>query len=1103
VDAPDQFQPQPDAEAPAGPAPAAEGPRRPSAPAPASSPEDPFGPPSIQVEAVIPPVVAVVVAHDPGDWFEDCLRSVGAQTYANTSVLVVDGASLIDLTPRVAAVLPHAHVRRLDANVGFGPAANAVLTAVEGAAFYLFCHDDVRLEPDVVQVMVEEAFRSNAGVVGGKLVEWDDPQRILQVGMAADKTGAPAPYVERGELDQEQHDSVRDVFYVPGGATLVRADLFEALDGFDPDIELLGEDLDLSWRAHVVGARVLVAPSARIGHLEAYGHRCPVEDRRRLQMRHRLRTSRVCYTRFSRVRVMPQAAFLAFVEFLFGVVTGRFRHAADVLSAWVWNGRHRRSTRARRRLLAAHRAVPDRDVRRLQVRGSARLSAFLRGQLGTGEDRLGSVTGAGRDLVTNLRSASLRSSLLAWFAVVVLFAFGSREILTTGLPAIGQFTAFPSHPSNLIQQWSSGFRSTGLGSETAAPTLLAVVGALGYVFFGAMSLLRTVLIIGALPLGAVGIWRLARPLGSRRARITALVVYACLPVAINAVARGRWDGLAMYAFAPWMANQLARGSRLAPFGPVTGDVGPGVTERSVVQRIALLGLVTAVAALVVPFAAVALVAMALCFAVGSLLVGQLKGSARVLLVGVAGALVAVVLQLPWSLSVVKAGWPAVVGLSTTGGEPLTLTSVLRFDTGPFGSAPFGWMFLGAGVLVLLIGRHWRLEWAVRFWVMIVAGMAAAFVAAGRPAGWFPAPEVLLAPAATGLAMVCALGMAAFEVDLPDYHFGWRQIASVLAGAALLLGVFPIIGASLSGQWGLPTSDFSPPLSNLSAKDGNTGPYRILWLGEAALVPGAPWKLSARPIDELGSGRALAYATSDNGMPDVSDLHPGSDSGATAHLADTLKIAAAGDTTRLGALLAPMGVRYIVVPLANAPSPFNTGPVSQPTRLLSMLNDQLDLADVDVIEGIAVFRNAAWGPTRAQLPAGTPFPSGGPSIASRIVPSLNGAPTALASQSAFQSFSGSLSRPSTIYLSEAASARWRLTVNGRGVPGREVLGWSNAFSVPSGSHATLEFDTPFGRWAELAGQAALWLIVLGLLLRARVRSQAVRDRDVLEAEGELA
>ena len=98
-------------------------------------------------------------------------------------------------------------------------------------------------------------------------------RRLLQVGLAADKTGVPLSPVEPGELDQEQHDAVRDVFFVPGACTLVRADLFAALGGFDPGIDLLGEDLDLCWRAHVAGARVLIAPAGRVRHLEALGNR--------------------------------------------------------------------------------------------------------------------------------------------------------------------------------------------------------------------------------------------------------------------------------------------------------------------------------------------------------------------------------------------------------------------------------------------------------------------------------------------------------------------------------------------------------------------------------------------------------------------------------------------------------------------------------------------------------------------------------------------------------------------------------------------------------------------------------------------------------------
>src|SRR5690606_17560683 len=113
-----------------------------------------------------------------------------------------------DPTDRVAAVLPDAHVHRLGADPGFGAAANEVLAIVHGAAFFLLCHDDVALQPGAVRELVLEAFRSNAGIVGPKLVMWDEPGRLLQAGMSVDKTGHEIPLVERGELDQEQHDAV-------------------------------------------------------------------------------------------------------------------------------------------------------------------------------------------------------------------------------------------------------------------------------------------------------------------------------------------------------------------------------------------------------------------------------------------------------------------------------------------------------------------------------------------------------------------------------------------------------------------------------------------------------------------------------------------------------------------------------------------------------------------------------------------------------------------------------------------------------------------------------------------------------------------------------
>ena len=135
--------------------------------------------------------------------------------------------------------------------------------------FLLFCHDDVVLDPDAVRLLVEEAYRSNAGIVGPKVVDRDHPDVLLEVGMSIDHYGVPFSGIEPDEVDQEQHDGVRDVFYVSHAAMLVRADLFHELGGFDPATFPGADDIDLCWRARLAGARVIVAPAARVQHRRA------------------------------------------------------------------------------------------------------------------------------------------------------------------------------------------------------------------------------------------------------------------------------------------------------------------------------------------------------------------------------------------------------------------------------------------------------------------------------------------------------------------------------------------------------------------------------------------------------------------------------------------------------------------------------------------------------------------------------------------------------------------------------------------------------------------------------------------------------------------
>lgn len=930
------------------------------APAPTgSNPAAPGAPGALQ-----PPVVAVVVAHDPGEWFESTLRSIRDQTYANLSLLVIDAGSEQPLASRVAAVVPDAHERRLETNPGFGPACNEVLHAVRGAAFYLICHDDIALEPDAVRIMVEEAFRANAGIVGPKVVRWDDPERLLALGMGVDRFGQPSPTVERGELDQAQHDSLREVFAIPGAATLVRADLFAALGGFDPGIDFHGEDLDLCWRAHVVGARVVVAPMARVAHLEALGLRRPVDDRRRRQLRHRLRSLRICTTRWRRWAILVQAAVLTVLEGVYALAGGRLRHIADLVGAWSWNLRRGGEIRRRRKELAAVRAVPESQIRALQSSGSARLRSFLARKLAGGEENLVGRGASGR-VTQRLRAGTTRATVAAWGLAALVLLLGSRGLIGSTLPAVGDFVAFPAGPGALAEAWFSTERPVGLGASGPAPPGLGLFWFASVFSFGATGLARTALILAALPVGALGAWRLARPIASRRARIAALLVFVANPLTYNALAQGRWPGLVLCALFPWMLLQLAKASRLDPYG----------SDRPLAHHVVALGVLVALATLWIPAAAGVVLAVALALVVGGALVGAFAGAWRLLVAGVAGSALGVLLCAPWTLSWFGASDPSVLLGSALGGVvDLDPGSLLRFETGPIGSSPLSWALLAAGSLALFIGRGWRLAWAARAWAVLLAAWGAV-LALGEvaPGSIAPTPEVLLAPAVAALALTAAMSMAAFEADLPGYRFGWRQLASVVAAAGVVLALVPILASTVGGRWELPDRDFNEKLGFV-AEERAEDPFLVLWLGEADTVPAAGWELDAPSL--TGDATTLVYATTDDAVAGPEQLWAGPASDETTELGDALAFAADGGTSRLGSLLAPMGVRYVVVPEGLAPGsqevvteddaldvelerrPVEAAPDAV-APLVDALARQLDLSSIPVGGDLRVFANAEW------------------------------------------------------------------------------------------------------------------------------------------------
>lgn len=1123
---------------------------------------------------VVPPVVAVVVTRDPGSWFDECLASLVAQDYQDLSILVLDAASAEDPTRRVAAVAPEAFVRRLDADGGFGANANQVLDMVEGASLYLFCHDDVVLDPDTVHLLVEEAFRSNAAVVAPKQVHWSDRRRLLHVGMAVDKGGAVVDRVEVGELDHGQHDAVRDVFVAPGGCTLVRADLFAELGGFDSAITLMGEDLDLCWRAQIAGARVVVAPAARVRHMERLaGGARPVPavagagvTLQALQRRHEIYVVLKCYSRAQLVRIVPQMLVLALGEMIVALATGHRQRASAVLAAWQWNLTRRRCIVRARRAVLGYRRVADGDLRKMQLRGSARLTTYARRavayglhqahldtetmvaeqatsagsaepvpadrpgldrpeataegqptgpaadargehQEGTstparGARRFGLVSLAKGD-VPDLRGPDHRATTAAptpaegrqanqalwlrtgvWTLVILALLYGSRSLLASGFPVVGQILPLPSWASlwhGVLAPWSA----TGLGSTISSSAGFTVLGLLSTVLFGAVGLLQSLLLLGCVPVGAWGVARLMRASGSSRARRGATIIYLVIPVAYNDLATGRWDALLAYAAVPWVLGILARAARLEPFCPkpraalVPSEPGTGrrrAWRSSQLGAVVVLGVVDALFGALDPQGLAITMVVAVGLALGTMAVGgwgSVRSAVRMVAVAVGATVAALVLLAPWSVGVLASSqrWVVLFGASPSPGSGLGVADLLRLAAGPVGDTPLAYAFVVAAFLPLIIGNRWRLAWATRLWALALVAWVLAW-ASGR--GWLGPLALpgatLLAPAGLAVALAAGFGIAALESDLSRYRFGWRQVASAVGAAAVVIGLIPVLGAVGSGRWDLPSQGWRQATDFMRA--GNpVGGYRVLWLGDAGVLPGPSWPVEPGLGGELTAGP----------VPTLADDLTVPARRATNPLVEDLRRALLGDTVELGAALAPYSVRYIVVTASLAPTVLGYSsavPATLPPGLLSGLSRQIDLRAVSTESGYEVFFNPDWVPERAVDKASD--------ISLPSVVASAGWHGVLPGGDHSSSFSG-LVPAGVLRVAAVPSARWVATG-----PGGVALTRTSApgapaatFVVPRAEPVTVVYAGSWMHGAAVVAVLVLWLVAVAALAGRRL------------------
>lgn len=276
------------------------------------------------------PSVSVVIANRNGAaHLKESLGSLAKLKYPKNKleVIVVDNASSDDSCALIAREYPWAKVIHNTRNDGFARPSDQGARAAKGE-YVAFLNNDMRVKKDWLIELVNSLRDNKAQCAGSVIQNWDG-KRLDFAGGSINFFSMGYQF-DNGELMEKVEPTLtkdRDILFACGGAMIIDRGLFLEAGGFDEDYFAYFEDVDLGWRLHVLGCRVVLSVKSRVFHRhQSTGARFGSEKLRFLYERNKLYTLYKNYSDENLAKILPAALLLDGFSFFetSGIDTSRY-----------------------------------------------------------------------------------------------------------------------------------------------------------------------------------------------------------------------------------------------------------------------------------------------------------------------------------------------------------------------------------------------------------------------------------------------------------------------------------------------------------------------------------------------------------------------------------------------------------------------------------------------------------------------------------------------------------------------------------------------------------------------------------------------------------
>jgi len=332
------------------------------------------------------PLVSILVLNYNGKKFlKACFDSLKKTSYLNFEILFIDNNSDDNSVTYVRQNYRDVKILQLDRNLGYSGAYNHAFNQARGKYFVLL-NFDVRVEPNWLSPLVAAAERDDTiAALQPKLLSMIDEGYFEYTGASGgflDRYGYP---FLRGrifysiEKDEQQYEDEKNIFWASGAALFLRSAVLKESGTLDEDFFLHMEEIDLCWRLHLCGYRLMVIPSAVVYH--HVGASLPQGSFMKLYLNHRNNIMMMVKNMEGKnlFRILSMRYILDLINIFYaGLVKFDFQHAYSIIKAHIWLIFHLGMILTKRKSVQKQRKVRDKDYQHLIYQKSLVIDYFVK-----------------------------------------------------------------------------------------------------------------------------------------------------------------------------------------------------------------------------------------------------------------------------------------------------------------------------------------------------------------------------------------------------------------------------------------------------------------------------------------------------------------------------------------------------------------------------------------------------------------------------------------------------------------------------------------------------------------------------------------------------